>query len=208
MGIEQEFKWDGAPRGAFGHFVQTLEEICGNISSGGTVQITDYYLDNAAGQLAARKVALRIRYSNAKWEATCKRRSQIKNGLARRQERTLALPQARSIKSALKTLQQRQDWVGLKKETLQVRFIIRNCRQLFYIRYKSCACEAALDNYVTCCGKNRLRRKEIELELKKGSTRDFKKLIEKIATVSDLKPVKISKVAGAEKWILQKFSLN
>ena len=206
--LEQEFKWDASVRGAFAHFVGAMEKSCGNISYLGTVKIADYYLDNAQRELAKRKVALRIRRSKRKWEATCKSRSQLKKGLATRQERTLPLSRVRTIRQALMQLVARGVWPEVKRKSLQVRFVIRNTRKIYRASYKGCLCELALDNYVTQVGTHQMRRKEIELELKKGSVRDFKKLVKKVSVLSGLNAAKISKVAGAEKWISQKFSLN
>ena len=207
--IEQEFKWNAGEPRAFERFLAALKKECESVFSRGKVRITDYYLDDEQGTLSARKIALRIRHSGQKWEATCKSRSQVKNGLAVRQERTLPLPQARSIKSALRALREQNAWKELpKEEVLHVRFKICNLRRVYMAIYKNCACEAALDNYVTLASGHQLRRKEIELELKKGSAENFRKLTQKLTKASLLKFAKISKVAGAEKWILQKFSLN
>ena len=207
-GIEQEFKWDGGTPKAFERFLIALKKECDSLSVCKQIEITDYYLDDEEETLSRQKIALRIRRSGRNWESTCKSRSHLKKGLAVRQEKTFSLARMQTIKNVLRELTSSCIWKKIsKKGDLKVRFKIRNHRRVYLASYKNCLCEAALDNYVTFAGGHQMRRKEIELELKKGSTKDFKELIKKISVSSELMPSKISKVAGAEKWILRKFRL-
>lgn len=206
--IEQEFKWDASARGAFENFLQAARSVCENVRCAGAVHITDYYLDNAKGDFAAQRAALRIRHAGQCWQATLKSRSLLQNGLAVRQERTLTLIGVRSFRGALTRLEQRACWQGFALRDLREKFRICNLRRRYMCTYKGVRCEAALDSYITLHGGHQLSRREIELELKKGPGKVFAQLVEKISTTGRLRPAKISKVAGAEKWILQKFSLN
>ena len=206
--IEQEFKWNAASARAFEHFVQTARPVCTRLIHKNTQRITDYYLDNKSGDFSANQVALRIRHNRQCWEATLKSRTCLKKGLAVRQEFTLALKGVRSLRGAMVLLNKRRKWKGVPVINLQERFRIRNSRRLYHCSYKNICCELALDDYVTFAAGHQLRRREIELELKKGNNEIFKQLVEKLSVNSGLQPAKISKVAGAEKWISQKFSLN
>lgn len=205
---EKEFKWDASPRGAFARFLPALREAGGKTLRARKLQLTDYYLQDEKNTLAVRKIALRIRRTGKRFEATLKNRSRLCNGLAVRREDTLPLLGVSSWRQALKKLAERGKWQEIDTQHLHVHFIIKNARNVYAVKYAGCECEAALDNYVTYARGHRLRRKEIELELKKGSAKDFEKLIKNITAFSGLCAAKISKVAGAEKWIKEQVSLN
>lgn len=199
--IEREFKWDAAPRGAFRHFVAALKQVCNNISAPQQIRNTDVYLQDGAGTFARRKMALRIRRTAGRYEATLKGRSAVKRGLAVRQEWTCPLPGARSVPGALHELQQKRTWHGVALDGLKTRFSIYNQRTVYRVRYGRCVCEAALDNYVTCVGGQRWRRKEIELELKTGPVYAFDQLTKELSARSGLGAAQVSKVVGAEQWM-------
>ena len=203
--LEREFKWDASTPQAFARFVCALQDVAGKYSAPQQLQNTDYYLEDAARQLVRQKVALRIRHSAGHWEATLKTRTVLKEGLACRQEWTLPLPGVQQVRQAIKALAARGEWKGVCLGGLRIRFIIRNKRTIYTVSYVGCQAEAALDNYLTLAQGHQWRRKEIELELKKGKASDFEKLVQKITEKSNLKAAKISKVAGAEKWILHEF---
>lgn len=202
--IEQEFKWDASVRGAFERFVQAAKIHCTSVRAVAAVHITDYYLDNERRDFSACKTALRIRHIGARWQATLKTRNRLQNGLAVRGEWTINLAGARCFKQALALLEKRQEWQGVCVRNLQEKFRICNKRRCYKCKYKNVHCEIALDNYVTRALAHQWRRREIELELKKGSVKMFTKLIEKLSQSSQLQAAKISKVAGAEKWISEK----
>jgi len=206
--IEREFKWDATAGNAFEDFVKAIQMHSNQVDFVGAVDITDYYLDDKQHSLSNQKVALRIRHCGNLWQATLKSRSQLRKGLAVRQEFTVGLSPARSFRKALSILEKRSVWQGVLLAGLQERFRICNHRQIYQCVYQRCVCEAALDNYVTVFGGHRMRRKEIELELKKGNAKCFAQFVKKISLASNLKAAKISKVAGAEKWILEKISSN
>lgn len=200
-GVEKEFKWDASPRGAFARFVRALERAAGPLSAPEDIRITDRYLDNGRGDFSARKVALRLRRSGGAYEATLKSRGAVKAGLAQRTELTKLFPQARSFAAALRMLQQEGSWEGLDLDGLHVRFVLRNRRRTYTVRFRSAVCEAALDDYVISAGERKLHKREIELELKSGAERDFFVFIQKLGALSGLEAVKISKVASAEKML-------
>jgi len=205
---EREYKWDSPNRQAFQCFLQAVRAQCEEVVCQGSRRITDYYLDNAGKELAARKVALRIRHIGEVWQATLKSRSRLKNGLAVRKEYTLVLTGARSFGKALKRLAQKKKWKDIPVENLQEKFRICNHRRIYQCVYQNMCCELALDDYLTQAQGHQWRRREIELELKKGPAKQFTKLIKNLTKQSCLSAAKISKVAGAEKWISQKFSFN
>lgn len=203
--LEQEFKWDASARGAFSAFLRALKQG-GELSRVRRLAIRDYYLDNARQDFTRDKVALRIRRTGKRFEATLKTRNAVKNGFASRRELTLPLSNVRSMRGALARLEQRGDWEGYALEGLQVRFCIANQRAAYQWKAGGCVCEAALDNYVTLAKGYQWRRKEIELELKKGSVKTYQKLAQKLSVLSALSAAKISKVAGAEQWLKTKVS--
>ena len=203
--IEQEYKWDGAKRGAFACFVKAAK-AAGTLTRARALRITDYYLDSPDGAFSHRKIALRIRRVKGKFEATLKTKTKLVNGLARRKELTLALPQARSLARALAVLSDKGSWAGCVLQDLVVRFVIVNKRTVHVLRAPNCRCEVALDHYVTCAKGKRFWRKEIELELKKGSEKAFLKVVQKINQNCSLPAATISKMAGAERWLAQKLA--
>ena len=196
--MEKEYKWDASPKDAFSRFLRALKEICARPLHPVSLSITDRYLDNKAGDFSARKIALRIRRMENTFEATLKTRSDIRNGLARRKELTRPLPGARSFPGALKMLTNGPAWEGLSLSGLFVRFMLKNRRRICRVRFYGAECEAAFDSYVICAGGRMLRRKEIELELKKGDEADFLHLVRELTLRSGLEAAKISKVKSAE----------
>lgn len=202
--MEKEFKWTGAARGDFARFEAALRAQLGALPAAENLSITDYYLDDPAAALSRQKIALRIRRTGQRYEATCKSRTRLKNGLACRAEHTLPLPQAHSFAGALKALQAKKIWQGISLTDLQVRFVLRNHRKVYTLHYKQAVCEAALDRYVITAGARRLAQREIELELKQGRSADFEKLVQKLTAAIGLKAAEISKVASAEKLLKNK----
>ena len=203
--IETEFKWGVCRARDFDVFINALKQLSVLTSDKKIVTITDYYLDNRQRQFTKNKVALRVRCIGNIFQATLKTRTALKNGLARRQELTRPLPPAATRQKAIYALQAYQEWAGYSLANLHPYFVIKNKRTVYDIHYKNCRCEAALDNYLTQASGHQMRRREIELELKSGRVADFKKLVQQISLISGLSAAKISKVAGAEKWIKQKF---
>lgn len=202
--MEKEFKWTAAARGSFARFEAALRAQAGGLSAPENLSITDYYLDDPSGALSRRKIALRIRRTGRRYEATCKSRTRLKNGLACRAEHTLLLPQVRSLGGALKALQAKKIWQGISLADLRVRFVLRNRRKVYTLHYRRAVCEAALDRYVITAGARDLAQREIELELKQGCGRDFEKLVQELTAASGLKAAEISKVASAEKLLQNK----
>lgn len=199
--VEREFKWAVCTRGGFNRFVRALEQAAGPLCAPREISITDRYLDNERGDFAARKTALRVRRAGRNFEATLKGRTRLKAGLARRKELTKPLPGARSFAGALKRLQESEKWEGLPLAGLRVSFTLRNKRRTYGVRFGRAVCEAALDSYVIFAARRRLRRREIELELKSGPEKDFLDLVEKLGRLSGLAPERVSKVAAAQKML-------
>ncbi len=199
--IEREFKWTVHKKAEFDDFAKALRSLCKQVTFLKPLHITDYYLEDTKGSLSAHKIALRMRHAAGNWEVTFKTRSCLKNGLASRREITKPLPGVHTFRAALSILKQYKKWQGIDLTTLQVRFVIKNLRRLYKIVYKQCVCEAALDEYITLAKGHQFKRREIELELKKGPAKMFVQLAKNITNQTHLNAAKCSKVAGAEKWI-------
>ena len=202
--IEREFKWQARTNQDFEQFLSVLHAICMKVSSKKELKITDCYLDNPQHDFKNKKIALRLRNTNGRYEGTLKTRTALKNGLACREELTFPLLGCSTRKQALQALEEKKVWKAMALKDLLVSFIIKNHRQVYGVEYKNACAEVALDNYLTLAKGHQLRRREIEIELKKGKVADFEKLIQKINDICQLPVAKISKVAGAEKWITQK----
>lgn len=199
--MEKEFKWDASSRGAFKQFEEALGAIVGALPPAQICHITDRYLDNEREEFSKRKIALRIRCQNGRFEATLKSKTSLQNGLACRQEETLPLEESLRFAQALKKLQAKHTWRTLPLEGLNVRFMIKNRRKTYTVQYGGAVCEAALDSYIIYAAGRQLTKREIELELKKGSEKDFAELVQNINKKTVLKPCIKSKVASAEELL-------
>lgn len=199
--MEKEFKWDASVRGAFKQFEKALGVIVGALPPAQICQITDRYLDNEKEEFSKRKIALRIRCQNGRFEATLKSKTALQNGLACRQEETLPLEGTLRFAQALKKLQAKQTWQGLPLESLKVRFMIKNRRTTYTVHYGGAVCEAALDSYTIYAAGRQLTKREIELELKHGPEKDFVDLLQNLNQKTVLKPCVKSKVALAEELL-------
>lgn len=199
--IEREFKWAVEKEEDFDTFVSVLKSVLEAPATEKMLYIHDAYLERPDGALSAEKVALRIRETDGKFEATLKTRTRLINGLACRKELTLPLPLAENFEQALQALKDRQVWAGVALADLQVKFEIKNCRKLYEFSYKAARCEAALDRYVIEAEGDALACREIELELKEGAEKDFEELVLLLSQKSGLLPAQISKVATAEKML-------
>ena len=199
--IEREFKWAVEKEEDFDTFASVLKSVLEAPATEKMLYIHDAYLEKPDGALSAEKVALRIRETDGKFEATLKTRTRLINGLACRKELTLPLPLAENFEQALQLLKQRQEWEGVALADLQVKFEIKNCRKLYEFSYKAARCEAALDRYVIEAEGKTLACREIELEFKEGVEKDFEELVLLLSQKSGLLPARISKVATAEKML-------
>ena len=199
--IEREFKWSVNSEQDFERFLSALKSALGILPEQKNVQISDAYLDNSGGTLALQKIALRIRQVADSYEATLKTRTRMEGGLARRKELTLPLPSAHTTTQALDLLKEKQAWEGINLTDLQVKFEIKNNRQLYEFSYKGALCEAALDRYNILAEGDRLDCREIELELKGGEEKDFMQIVSFLTQQSGLNPAQKSKVATAESML-------
>ncbi len=199
--VEREFKWAVETEQNFETFLSVLKDVLGGLPAEKTLHICDAYLEKPNGALSAEKVALRIRETEGKFEATLKTRTRLINGLACRKELTLSFPTAKNFKQALQALQERKVWEGVEVADLGVKFEIKNCRKLYEFCYKSTRCEAALDRYVIEAGGESLACREIELELKEGDEKEFLQMTHILSEKSGLQPAQISKVATAENML-------
>lgn len=163
--------------------------------------IQDNYLDYPTRDLAAQKVALRVRNTDGKWEATFKTRTEIKNGKAVRREETLSLPKVQNLEQALEVLNQKKKWKGIKLTGLTVQFSILNKREIFSLDFEHAKLEIALDDFKICAQRKQLKRKEIEIELKRGDAQKLDEFVRIFKQQTRLQTAKISKVKTAEMFL-------
>lgn len=195
--VEIECKLDANTPRAFVRATRFVRTLCPQVS-GCVLHIKDTYLDHAARDLAAQKIALRVRNTNGKWEATFKTCTQLINGRAVRREETLPLPQASCLSQALQALTKRKQWRNINVTQLVPQFTITNKRTVFLFDYDGATLEMALDNVTICVLGRQLKFKEIEVELKRGSAKRLEKFSQLLMHQTQLKPAQISKVKTAE----------
>ncbi|MBR3632770.1 MAG: CYTH domain-containing protein [Elusimicrobiaceae bacterium] len=206
--VEQEFKWTCNRAADFDAFLSMLKLLPVHCIGPKELHIVDTYLDTAQRKLSSQKIALRLRRTYNRFEVTLKTKTALQKGMATRKEITIPLKKAATWHSALKQLKEKNRWEGVELALLQRIFTIENYRRAYQLSYKKCTCELALDQYLTKANGHQWLRREIELELKKGAAKDFLQLVQKITHDVALPVAKISKVAGAEKWIKEKLRIN
>ncbi|MBR2082947.1 MAG: CYTH domain-containing protein [Elusimicrobiaceae bacterium] len=195
--IEIECKWNGntpraferAKRFVLKHATQIFVE---------RVDIEDAYLDHAANDLSAQKIAFRLRNTDGKWEATYKTRTRIINGKATRREETLALSTVKNLTEALETLSRKKIWKGIDLRELKVKFLLSNRRTVYTFSYNGGTLEMVLDNVILHILGRQVKFKEIEVELKRGNDSVLNTFASVFANETQLKTVKNSKVKTAE----------
>lgn len=195
--LEIECKWDGNTPRAFYKARQFLAQLNTKITSQ-KLQIKDTYLDHANADLSAKKIALRVRNTDGKWEATFKTRSEIKNGKAMRREETLPMPCVKNLKQALQFLAQQKKWKGIHTTALQITFALSNKRMVYTFDYDGAALEMALDTVTLHVLGRQVKFKEIEVELKRGKSGALDKFCSTFSAQTKLKRAHISKVKTAE----------
>lgn len=198
--FEIECKWDGnAPR-AFYQARQFLAQLNTKITSK-KLQIKDTYLDHANADLSAKKIALRVRNTNGKWEATFKTRTEIQNGKAVRREETLPMPRVHNIKQALQFLAQQKEWKDIHTTDLQIKFVLSNKRTVYTFDYDGATLEMALDDVTLYILGRQVKLKEIEVELKRGPAEMLDRFSAVFTRITKLKRAQISKVKTAETFL-------
>ena len=198
--LEIECKWDGNTPRAFYKACQFLMQLNTKITSK-KLQIKDTYLDHANADLSAKKIALRVRNTNGKWEATFKTRTEIKNGKAVRREETLPMPRVHNLKQALQFLAQQKNWKGIHTTCLQIKFVLSNKRTVHTFDYDGATLEMALDTVTLYVLGRQVKLKEIEVELKRGPAGKLDQFSATFARATKLKRVQISKVKTAETFL-------
>ena len=198
--LEIECKLDANTPRAFWRARQFLKKLNPQLAPE-NLCIQDNYLDDSARNLAARKIALRVRNTDGRWETTFKTRTEIKNGKAVRREETLPLPQVRNLAQALETLNQKKKWKSIKLTGLTVQFSILNKRTVFSMDYEGASLEIALDDFKICAQRKQLKKKEIEIELKQGNAQQLDRFVKIFKQQTLLQTAKISKVKTAEKFL-------
>lgn len=195
--MEIEYKWDANSPRAFYHAKRALQNLCGPIPAQ-TLHIQDTYLDDEKHSLSKELIALRLRNTDGKWEATFKTRTEIKNGKAVRREETLPLPAAKKLAQAVQALVQKKSWQGIATINLKVQFTLTNRRTLFSFNYQGSQLEMVLDRVLILVAGRKVYMQEIELELKHGNTQTLDQFAKLFSQQTKLPRTKISKVKTAE----------
>lgn len=196
--IEQEFKWQANTPRAFMRMLCAVQRAGYELNEPCTLHITDVYLADSAGMLEKQKIALRVRCTDGRWEATYKTKTELVDGKAVRREKTLPLPEVNTLRRALTALALKESWDGLPLTNLQPLFRIKNKRRTYLIHpQKGVVAELAFDDCrLSVCGRT-LLMKEIELELKSGSAAAFNAVANRLTQESGLSPARTSKVKTA-----------
>lgn len=198
--LEIECKWDANTPCAFKCAHDFARQVGKKITSE-KLQIKDVYLDHPQEDLAAQKIALRVRNTNGKWEATFKTRSEIKNGKAVRREATLPLPRAKNTAQALAQLAQKKRWQGINTTRLIIKFTLANRRIIYTFNHDAAQLEMALDSVTLYVLGRQVKFKEIEVELKRGSAKQLETFAALFTQYTKLKRARISKVKTAETFL-------
>lgn len=198
--LEIECKWDANTPRAFSWAQNFLRELNPKITSK-HLKIKDTYLDHTTGDLAAQKIALRVRNTSGKWEATFKTRSEIKNGKATRREENLPLPRVKNLTQALRALIAQKKWCGIHTTGLEIKFALANKRTVYGFNYDGATLEMALDDVTLYILGRQVKFKEIEIELKRGKNETLDKFCRAFSQQTKLKRAQISKVKTAETFL-------
>lgn len=166
-----------------------------------TLHIKDVYLDHIARDLTAQKIALRVRHVNQTWEVTFKTRTTLQNGKAVRHEETWPLKRVHTLAQALQMLEEKKRWKGLNVTQLKPQFEIINKRTIFVFNYQGADLEMALDQVAIVANGRTLKMKEIEVELKQGTSKQLDRFVQLFKRETKLDFMKISKVKTAEKFL-------
>ena len=196
--FETEFKWDANTPRAFARMRGAWRRVPGlKHTAPKKLHICDVYLDTPAGDLARELIALRVRCTDGKWEATYKTRTAMVNEKAVRREETLPLPGVQKRADALAVLANKKMWQGVPLQGLKALFEIRNRRQTVNLFYDGATAEMAFDAFEIRVAGRRVLMKEIELEHKQGRVERTEQLAQELTRESGLTYAKISKVKTA-----------
>lgn len=195
--MEIEYKWEANTPRAFSRAKKVLAKLS-SAATGKKLHIQDTYLDDDKRRLSQQRIALRVRCTDGEWEATYKTRTQLKNGKAVRGEHTIFLEHCSTPAQAILQLQRKKKWHGLDVSNLHAQFSITNLRTIFQFRFDGAELELALDNVrLHVCGRQVLF-KEIELELKRGSSKSLDQFARAFEQQTKLERANFSKVKTAE----------
>lgn len=197
--METEFKWDANVPRAFARMRRAVEQVAGQASAGGAVQlaICDVYLDTPDSAFEKQQIAFRVRCCAGQWQATFKTRTEVKNGKAVRREETLELPGVKNLKEALSFLNQKKRWKNLPLQQLRPLFKLTNRRTVQLLSFPSLEAELAFDQCTLYVAGRKVQMKEIELELKKGKASALETLARQLTQQSGLSYMRVSKVKTA-----------
>ena len=198
--LEIECKWDANTTRAFTCAQDFLKSLGLKITPK-KLKIKDTYLDHATGDLSAQKIALRVRNTNGKWQATFKTRTEIKNCKAIRREETLPLPRVKNLTQALQGLAQKKSWQKINTLGLEIKFALANKRTICVFDYDGATLEMALDAVTLYIVGRQVKFKEIEVELKRGKSAVLEQFCRAFSAQTKLKRAQTSKVKTAETFL-------
>ena len=191
---ELEYKWEANSPRAF----QRARKVLGGLGvlqgNGSKLYMVDYYVDTPMRAFEKQYIAMRLRQTNGRWEATFKTRTEVIDGKAVRREETCALPDAVDLESALSLLQKKKKWKNLDVSQLNVLFVLTNKREIVSVCFQNMQAELAFDNCrLSVCGRE-VCFKEIELELKRGPVQLLEELADVFTQKTSLPFARVSKV--------------
>lgn len=195
---EIEFKWTVKSPKEFAVFLRHAKKLGAQIGAPQKIAISDTYLDSASGIFAKSGIKTRVRSANRKWELTQKHMSVLQNGLAKRKEKTIPLPDFNSPVKAIHHVWTKFLRKSLRGEHINALFTIQNQRVVRKLKISDTTkTEACFDQVKISRGRKTVSMKEIELEFLGGKLSEFKRFTTALTRSSGLRPAKISKVATA-----------
>ena len=195
---EIEFKWSIKSPEQFGDFGKAAKELGAVLGGAQPRHNHDLYLDTADGALEKNKITCRLRDCDGCFEMTIKAASKLKDGLARRSEKSIPLDGVRSAEAAMGLVRDLYHHPAAKGEQLEVRFAIDNNRKDFDLALPGAfTAQVSLDEVTIDAGLKTVAMREIEMEFLDGNLRKFLEFAKQVTKKAGLMPAKMSKVATA-----------
>lgn len=170
-------------------------------------QLANTYFDTPAGDLAAARIAVRLRQLDSQVLQTVKTAGQGGGGLSSRQEWEWQVPDPSLDQSALAALPPFQNALADKIAALRSTLSTDFTRRSWQLAWQGSKIELVLDEGEIVCGKARAPICEVELELKAGDPEALWSLAAELASQVPLRPSDSSKASrgnalGRQQWPL------
>lgn len=195
---EMEFKWAIESPSEEAVFLRAVSVCGGKAGKPARILNRDYYIDTAPGELQSAQATARVRFAGKAAELHIKTSSELKGGMARRQERVITLPGVKTPLSALAAARLCLPAEFSLRGRLEFLFRIENRRVARVISFPGgLSAEAVFDNIKIYAAGRVIGMREIELELLRGDARRFAALCRRLTQKCGLRPTVMSKVATA-----------